>query len=264
MKIRNLFSRHTLAAALLPVGLLFTLAAPHASAATPDLPNELRENTDGKMVFMDFYSPMCSACLMMEPHLTRLKEKTADKVVFKRIDITQTHNEKYMDSYAIDSTPSYILFGPDGKAVYKMAGTLAPSVLEKQILRTTGKLKSTDFPSGIQLPGQGQTPAPQLQDMLLVAFEGPDCKACQTMTPYLNGFEMTGQEGLHVLRLDASTPDGKKLMEQLEIKAAPAYVLFDNKSATDNRSRGELFRVEGEVKPRVLWDIIKLFGQTGV
>jgi thioredoxin-like negative regulator of GroEL len=88
--------------------------------------------------------------------------------------------------------------------------------------------------------------------MILVSFENETCRDCKTMSPYLQGFEMSGQEGLHVVHLDTDTPSGKKLMDSLQIKSLPAYVLFDNNGNAETGSRG------------VLWDIIRLFGQPGV
>jgi thiol-disulfide isomerase/thioredoxin len=190
------------------------------------------------------------------------------------VDVTQPGNEKYAKNFKVLSTPIFMLFDTSGKPVYRMEGTIAPSVLEKQVLRSTRQLKSIAFPKGIPLPtAEGAAPL-QLRDMILVSLEKPDCKPCQSMAPYLNGFELTGQEGLHVLRLDATTQDGKTLMEELAIKSVPAYVLFDNhvndqgpadiETVSAENQRGELFRVEGSIKPRALWDIIRLFGQPGV
>jgi thioredoxin-like negative regulator of GroEL len=259
---------------LLSLFFLLSGFAPTASAAMPGLPDELKKNTQGQMVLVDFFSPMCGACMMMEPHLKKLESKTMGKVVVKRVDITQARNEKYAKNFKVLSTPVFMLFDASGKPVYRMEGTIAPSVLEKQVLRSTRQLKSIAFPKGIPLPVAPGESAMPFQDLILVSLEKADCKPCKSMAPYLNGFELSGQEGLHVLHLDANTQDGKALMEELNIKSIPAYVLFDNhvdnqgavetEAVSEANQRGELFRVEGSIKPRALWDIIRLFGQAGV
>ncbi len=244
----------------------------HVQADTPDLPEEFRNDAGGKLVLIDFYSQFCGTCLMMEPHLADLKAKTGDKVLYQRVDISISGNEKYVDAFDIQGTPTYVLFNADGKAIYRMGELVSPAILEKQVLRAAGNLKQVAFPSEISLPQTAAISAGGQNDLILVSLENADCTACKRMIPYLSGFEQTQEEGLHILHLDTATPGGKQMMKDLAIKSLPAYVLFDNNqsvgavpvSKVTKSSRGELFRVEGEVKPLILWDLIKVFAQPGV
>ena len=85
------------------------------------------------------------------------------------------------------------------------------------------------------------------------------------MTPYLQGFELAGKQGLHVVHLNMDTPEGKQLMDRLAIKALPAYMLLDNSQKnTSSDARPELFRISGKMDPKALWEVIRMFGDAGV
>lgn len=241
-----------------------TPAIEPATARTPPLTEALRQEASGKMLLLDFYSPYCGACRLMESSLSSLKSKTADKITFKRIDVSNTENNGYINQYGIQGTPTYVLYGADGKAVYRMANLIAPSIFEKQVLRLSGLLKKTDFPADVILPEPLKTRQSEMSNMILLSLESKDCQACKTMSPYLTGFELSGeQDGLHVIHVDTETSTGRKMMETLAVKKLPAYILFDNSSPAAGE-RGELHRIEGEVKPKALWDLITYFGKPGV
>jgi thiol:disulfide interchange protein len=269
MKIQIVFHSRTLRLAFLIalcalIGLLASISMV-VRAETPALPAELKQQANGKMVLLDFYSAFCGTCRMMEPYVRALETKTAHDVRFERIDLSDAGNEKYLDLYKIQGTPTYVLFDAQGAPIYRMQELITPLLLEKQVLRLTGQLKQTPIPADVALPSaEPATSAQQLKNLILVSFENAQCADCQAMTPYLQGFELTGQQGLHIVHLDTTTPGGKKLMDELAIKSLPAYVLFDNSGQANSTSRGELFRMTGTIKPRLLWDIIRLFGDAGV
>lgn len=244
-----------------------------AEAAIPELPSALRDAKSDKMVLVDFYSDFCGTCRMMEPHLKALQIKTADRLTLKHVNVGTAPGDQYLSPFRITGTPTYILYNPDGKAVYKMSGLISPVILEKQVLRSLRRLKTVDFPEGTPLPSFSQKPAGEIGDLILLSFENSACVDCKAIQPYLSGFEMAGQNGgLHVVHLDIDTPKGKELMQRFDIKALPTYVLLDNTATLQATpfppqqllSRGELFRASGVMQPRLLWDIIRLFSATGV
>jgi thiol-disulfide isomerase/thioredoxin len=288
----EIWRRACLLSLALLLGVVIALSATvRALASVPNLPAELREKATGKMVLLDFYSPYCGTCRMMEPHLGVLQGKTKDRIVIKHVNVGVEPGSQYLVPFEITGTPTYVLYNPDGKAVYRMTDLISPTILQQQVLRSLGRLKPVTFPKGVTLPAASQKPAGEIGDMILLSLENKQCAACQAMQPYLSGFEMTGTgSGLQILHLDTDTPDGKKMMETLKIKALPAYILLDNTAvplsngaepvlSTDNTastgnnidnnkeatlSRGEIFRLYGPVPPRKLWDIIRLFARTGV
>ncbi len=255
----------------------FAFLTVEAMAVTPALDASLRKGAEGKLVLLDFYSPFCGTCQMVEAQLAELKEQTKNQLEFKRIDVTRPGNEKYFESYGLKGTPTYVLYNTAGTPIYRMEEMISPQVLKNQLLRAVGKLEQVSIPREIQsFPASAPRTDGTMNELVLVSFENNSCKPCKKIAPYLNGFEMTGQEGLHIVRLDTQTPGGRKMMESLAIKSAPAYVLLDNQTlqsapATETSSktaqpdsRGELFRLEGEVSPSLLWDVIRSFGQSGV
>jgi len=248
--------------------LLLTSFSGLVQAGTPTLPEELKQNAKGRMVLLDFYSAFCGTCQMMEPHLKALQTKVNKDVLVERVDLGKSEEAKYLDLYSIQGTPTYVLFDPHGKPLYRMGDMITPVVLERQVLRMTGQLKTIQLPQEFPLPQPvAQTDNP-LGQMILLSFESSTCKDCQAMTPYLQGFELAGKQGLHVVHLNTDTPAGKKLMQAWSIKSLPAYMLLDNGPAsqkeTNSGTRPELFRLAGRIEPRALWDIIRLFGDSGV
>jgi thiol-disulfide isomerase/thioredoxin len=269
MRISRLATRVRLLFALvLLVAALFGTTAVWAKGI-PDLPPELHQNTGDKMILVDFYTEFCGTCQMMTPHLQALEKKTRDRIAFKHVDIGTKSGSKYLDLYHIGGTPTYILFNPDGKAVYRMQNLISPTVLEKQVLRSLHRLDTVKLPQGTPLPEALAKPPGEFGDMVLLFLETKHCNACDEMQPYISGFEMTAKPTLHVVHLDADSPEGKQIMEKFAIKNLPGYLLLDNTAADapshdTTLSRGELFRAYGQIQPRLLWDIIRIFGQTGV
>lgn len=239
-----------------------------AWAKPPSLPDVLRKDAEGKLVLLNFYSDYCGTCQMMAPKLKLMQRKTRDQIVFRHIDVTSEGNKKYWEQFQLHGTPTYVLYDAQGKPVYKMEALITPVVLEKQLLRHTDHLKAVVIPDDIEIPRLGLESDSPLNQLLLFSFENDACQPCQEMTPYLSGFEISGKPNLKVLRLNTRMDSAKKLMSQLNIKKLPAYALLDNSLVSPanlaNNRRGELFVMTGKVPPRVLWDLIRMFGEPGV
>lgn len=240
----------------------------HAFAATPALPDSLRKNAEGKMVLVDFYSDYCGTCQMMAPKLKSLQRKTQDKIAFRHVDVGSDTHRNYWTDFNLRGTPTYVLYSPQGKPIYKMQESIAPAILEKQLLRHTGQLRAIQLPDEIQSSSMGATEPGDLNHLILLAFENEACADCREMAPYLSGFEISGKDSLKVVRLNSGTENGKKLMAQLGIRKLPAYALLDNAvispSNLANKRRSELFVMTGKVPPKMLWDVIRIFGDSGV
>lgn len=81
------------------------------------------------LVIVDFWSPWCSPCNMLNPVIKRLAENNAD------VSIGKLNTAENLDSarrFSIDGIPS-ILFFKDGKVVKKLLGYYNESVLQKCI-----------------------------------------------------------------------------------------------------------------------------------
>lgn len=56
-------------------------------------------------------------------------------------------------------------------------------------------------------------------------FSAADCGPCNDMAPIIDGIETDFTGKIAVERYDAASDDGKKLMEQYELKETPSYVM---------------------------------------
>lgn len=56
-------------------------------------------------------------------------------------------------------------------------------------------------------------------------FSAADCGPCNDMAPIVDGIEKDFAGKIAVERYDAASEDGKKLMEQYELKETPSYVM---------------------------------------
>lgn len=237
-----------------------------AIADTPNLPPQYQSDAPDRLTLLNFFSPFCQTCQMMEPHVNRLAQRLSSRLAVHAVDVLAAEHEKLADSFQIDSTPSYILFNSSGQAVYRMSGLVSPAILERQVLRALDALEPVEVPDSLPLPEPENArldSASGSSGLILLAFEGPDCEDCQGMKPYLTGFQLAEQEGFHLFQVDAGQSEGQRLMESLAIPRLPAYVLLDNNRGRA-RQRGELFRVVGNIPPKALWDLVRIFSQSGV
>lgn len=56
-------------------------------------------------------------------------------------------------------------------------------------------------------------------------FSAADCGPCNDMAPIIDGIEEDFAGKIALERYDAASDDGKKLMEQYELKVTPSYVM---------------------------------------
>lgn len=246
---------------LLAVGLLSPVASHAEETATvlaprtPALPavllDELRDN---RLVLLDFYSQYCGVCLKMESHLRELEKSVRDKVHFLRIDVGDENNKHYMDLYNITGTPTYILFDAEGKPLYKMEERISSLLLRLQLLRRTNQLPKVALSDKIKALQDAQATG----KTILVSFQNDACKPCSKADVYLNVFENASSDALKVVRLDPDEANARDLAKELSVNPVqPFYLIMDT-------SGQELFRHQGVVEPKVLWDIIQTFTVSGV
>ncbi len=250
---------------------LMTLTA--ESKPVPDLPIALLSPDAQKLVLLDFYSDYCGTCLMMNPYLQDLQKRAGNRLTIQHVNIGNGDGRAYLSSFDLTGTPTYVLYNPSRKAIYRMSDRISPVILEQQVLRSVGQLRAVSFPASIPLPLTSSASHPG-SPMILAAFAGKNDNAA--MNPYLEGFALTGpSSGLKVVHVDTETPAGKIAMSAAHIKKLPAYVLLDatpassanagkNERVAASNTAGELFRAEGDVNPKQLWQAIRLFNDTGL
>lgn len=258
----------TFKAGFLAVLACFGLTCLNGWSETPALPKSLHSNNPGKLVLLDFYSDYCGTCRMMAPKLKEMQRKLGEQIEFRHINVAEAADNHFWDEFKLHGTPTYVLYDQQGQPIYKMEDLITPLILGNQLSRMTGNLKQVSFPAELPLPVKKAADPNDLGQLVLVSFENEACQDCRQMQPYLQGFEISGLPGLKVLHVDTEKPSSQKLMADMGIKKLPAYALFDygRISAEDqaNHRLGTLFLMSGKVQPKLLWDVIRMFGISGV
>lgn len=85
--------------------------------------------TRGGLVIVDFWSPWCSPCNMLNPVIKQLAEKNGDITIGK---LNTIENTGVARRFGIDAIPT-ILFFKDGNLVKKILGYHNENVLQKMI-----------------------------------------------------------------------------------------------------------------------------------
>ncbi|MEM0951466.1 MAG: thioredoxin family protein [Cyanobacteria bacterium P01_H01_bin.74] len=244
------------------------LSVPNISLASsiPPLDAKVLAEADGKFIMMDFYSSYCATCQAMDPYLKMLAKKQKKQLLIKHIDIGTPEGKQYITAYGIDGTPTYVLFSKAGEPVYKMSDRISPVVLEKQFLRIARQLRPVFLSDALALPDDHLSGTSPLASLILLAVEKPACSRCDTMRPFLKGFELAQNNGLKVIYVNQTSDAGQQLTKALRIKSVPTYVLLDNgySSFQNANTRGELLTLKGSIEPKRLWHLIRMFSATGL
>jgi thioredoxin-like negative regulator of GroEL len=106
---------------------------PGAIAGTePDLPGELRNKN---VVLLNFYATWCSTCQTMTSYVDAIRNETTGRVQVVPLDIDKPEAQKYIQRYQVHGVPTYILFNPQGKAVYRMDSHIVPDQLRTHVIQ---------------------------------------------------------------------------------------------------------------------------------
>jgi thioredoxin 2 len=81
-------------------------------------------------VLMDYYSPLCGYCKMLDPILAQLASDYAGRVKIGKMNVEQ--NPLTASKYDIMSTPTLIFF-KDGKEINKLLGAQSKEAIESQL-----------------------------------------------------------------------------------------------------------------------------------
>ena len=81
------------------------------------------------LVILDFWSPWCSPCNLLNPVIKRLSENNADVTIGK---LNTTENGSAARKFDVNAIPT-ILFFKDGKLVKKLLGYHTEAVLQRYI-----------------------------------------------------------------------------------------------------------------------------------
>lgn len=108
---------------------------------------ENRVEHSNKPVFVMFYSPSCSHCIRIQPHVEELAKDFGTEVDF--ITLNLVRYQYIGERYGVMATPTFMFFC-GGKPVQTRVGAVFPAMLKKMVeeMVTHGKecrLSSSDW-----------------------------------------------------------------------------------------------------------------------
>ena len=91
--------------------------------------NETINNSENKVIIVDFFAEWCMPCVMMSPVLEELADKFK-KIKFVKVNIDD--NQELSQKFNISSIPCLVIF-KKGKEIERITGALPEEVLEEKI-----------------------------------------------------------------------------------------------------------------------------------
>jgi hypothetical protein len=70
----------------------------------------------------------------MQPTVRRLEDTYGDEVTFVRLNAESDTGARLFQQLGLPGHPSYVIFTPDGREVFRTFGVVAPDVLETPLL----------------------------------------------------------------------------------------------------------------------------------
>ena len=77
-----------------------------------------------------FSSPTCPYCRQMEPYYAEFAEEFKDKIIFGKLDISESHTTA--SRYGVMGTPTFKFFCK-GKPIQELVGAVYPSIIKKTV-----------------------------------------------------------------------------------------------------------------------------------
>jgi thioredoxin 1 len=85
----------------------------------------------GKPVVVDFFATWCGPCKALSPRLDKLAGEFGDRIKFVSVNIDQA--QALAAKFNVQSVPTLLFFGPDGKLADASVGLLSADVLRVKL-----------------------------------------------------------------------------------------------------------------------------------
>ncbi len=208
------------------------MAVSHAgviNTGVPDLPAELmekpRQRKGGKLppryTLVDFYANWCGTCQRLAPEVEKLSEQVKSKVHTIHINIDLPQNEKYATLFNVHGTPTYMLFNPEGKALYKMERILQVPALRARTLSLVGMAPVYKLPDNLSVANN--------QQYTLVSFRPKSCQNCATLDAAISPLDDNPKAKLSVVHLDPDKPTHAAYQKQVKVTDREGLILLDER-----------------------------------
>ncbi|MCG3149794.1 MAG: hypothetical protein PCFJNLEI_03259 [Verrucomicrobiae bacterium] len=87
----------------------------------------------GQPLLLEVQSPFCFGCVAVKPVVDRLENELRDKLAVRRVDIQSAEGRQLLKQYAIEVTPTFILFDATAKEQWRGTGTLDAEVVRRLV-----------------------------------------------------------------------------------------------------------------------------------
>ena len=84
------------------------------------------------LLVVDFWTPWCGPCRVLNPTIEQLARELAEKVVFAKLDVDENH--RVASAYGIQSIPTVAIF-KNGQIVDGFVGVASKSQIQSKILQ---------------------------------------------------------------------------------------------------------------------------------
>lgn len=124
--MKNLFTL------LFTFSLMFNLSA----MALQTLPKEFQDNAKtARVTLIEFSTPYCASCKKLAPELKSLQKKYGSKLLVHLLNPELETMQKYVETFKVDTTPTFFLYNAHNKLIKRMNGDITPSQLRTLITK---------------------------------------------------------------------------------------------------------------------------------
>lgn len=131
-----------LGALLIGFSVAFMLFQPLESELAPGPFAESAQNQQA--VLIQFESPFCLGCMAAKPLVSSVLLQTGDRMAFHPINVLDPAAQPYVEQYAVQFTPTFILLDEQQNELYRSIGTI-----DAEAIRTILQIPAED-------PGQDE------------------------------------------------------------------------------------------------------------
>lgn len=103
-------------------------------------PPEWKAKTQAaKVVILEFSTPWCASCQTLKPTVTSLEKRYGKNLAVLNLNLDLPENQRYAEKFAIESTPTFVLYGKNREWKARIEHDITPTKLESAVSRQFGR-----------------------------------------------------------------------------------------------------------------------------
>ena len=116
-----------------------TFAAPKK---TP-FPGEWKAKTQAaKLVILEFSTPWCASCQKLKPTVSSLEKQYGKNLAVLNVNLDLPENQRYAETFAIESAPTFVLYGKNREWKQRIDRDITPAELETLVAKQLESVKN--------------------------------------------------------------------------------------------------------------------------